>query len=335
MRVTSRVAACLVFLVLGSASAVDLNPPELRSLLAEALGHAYRQEYDAAGELLARVAQDYPENPAADFFQGACWQLYMFDHGTDSLEPVFLACMERSRGKARAILAQEENARAHLYLGATRVYEGVYFGWKGDYWRTLRLGLKAPPELSLALQQDSTLDDACLGLGLSEYLHHIAGRYLTGLSLFGSRDKAFRLVRRAAEGSGYFAVTARYTLAWIMTQEKRFDQAYQLLDGLCTEYPENRMFRKQARDTYYADKDYQAAVCVGEELGREMLELQPDNWDCRAENYLMLVRNYTGLGDLEAARQSCDSIVSFDPHSTDGVRLDDYVREARALKRKL
>ena len=169
--------ASLAFVLLGSVSAVELNPPEIQELVYDALEHAYRQEYDAAYELLTQLSADFPDNPAGDFFMGAYWQLYMFDHGTDSLEPVFLDYMERSRDRACEILNQEENARAHLYLGATRVYEAVYFGWKGDYWQTLRSGLKAPPELSLALKQDSALADACLGLGVSEYLHHVSGRH--------------------------------------------------------------------------------------------------------------------------------------------------------------
>lgn len=325
----------LVLIGLGSSVAADLNRPEIQELVDVALEHAYRQEYDEAWELLARLAADFPDNPAADFFTGAYWQLYMFDHGTDSLEPVFLDCMERCRNRARDVLDQEENARAHLYLGATRVYEAVYFGWKGDYWQTLRAGLKAPPELGLALQQDSTLDDACLGLGVSEYFHYAAGRYLVGLNLFGSLGKAVGLVRRAAEGDGYFAITARYTLSWMMTQEKRFPEAHELLDNLLVDYPGNRLFRKQSRDTYFAEKEYAAAVQVGEALDQELQELQPDNWSGKAENDLSLVRNYTRLGDHESARQRCDSVISYESYAANGVRLDDYVREARALKKRL
>ena len=328
-------AVCLAFALLAPAAATELNPPEVQELVNEALEHAYLQEYDAAFELLVGLSADFPDNPAGDFFTGAYWQLYMFDHGTDTLEPVFLDCMERCRDRARAILAEEDNARAHLYLGATRVYEAVYFGWKGDYWQALRAGLKAPPELSLALQQDSTLDDACLGLGVSEYFHYAAGRYLAGLNLFGSLNKAVGMVRRAGEGSGYFAITARYTLSWMMTQEKRFPEAHELLDNLLVDYPGNRLFRKQSRETYYAEKNYAGAVRVGEELDLELQELQPDNWDGKAENDLSLVRSYTRMGDRESARQRCDSVISYEPYAPSGVRLDDYVREARALKKRL
>ena len=149
-------------------------------------------------------------------------------------------------------------------------------------------------------------------------------------------DKAVGLVRRAAEGGGYFAITARYTLSWMMTQEKRFPEAHELLDNLLVDYPGNRMFRKQSRDTcILAEKDYAAAVAVGEALDQELQELQPDNWAGKAENDLSLVRNYTRLGDRESARQRCDSVISYESFSATGVRLVDYVREARALRRKL
>jgi tetratricopeptide (TPR) repeat protein len=333
-------AYCIVGLVLvlsGQAIAVDLNPVEVQGLVNEALEHAYQQDYDAANEVLVRLADEYPDNPAADFFRGAYWQLYMFDHGTDSLEPVFLDCMAQARDKAEALIATDAEAepRARLYLGATYVYEAIYFGWKGDYWQTLRRGLKAPPDLQSAYQQDSTLADACLGLGVSEYFHYAAGRYLVGLSLFGSLDRAVRLVRQAGDGDGYFAVTARYTLAWALTQEKRFDEALGLLDGLLAVYPGNRMFRKQLRDTYSAHKDYAASIRVAEDLDQEFRELQPDNFAGIAENDLSLARSLNRSGDNLSASARCDSVVALESYQDSGVRLADYVKEARALRKRL
>jgi tetratricopeptide (TPR) repeat protein len=336
-RLSATFLICLVLVLFGLVSAADLNPPDVQSLIGEALGHAYRQEYDAAYELMSRLSSEYPDNPAGDFFTGAYWQLYMFDHGTDSLEPVFLDCMAQARNKAGALIASdaEAEARAHLYLGATYVYEAIYFGWKGDYWQTLRRGLKAPPELDAAYRADSTLDDACLGLGVSEYFHFAAGRYLVGLSLFGSRDKAFKLVRQAAAGDGYFAVTARYTLAWMLTQEKQFDEALGLLDSLLAAYPGNRQFRKQLRDTYSAQKDCAASIRVAEDIDQELRELQPDNFAGIAENDLSLAKSLKRFGDNPAAGAWCDSIIALEPNQDSGVRLTDYVKEARALRKRL
>ncbi len=327
----------LVLMLSGQAMAVDLNPIEVQGLVNEALEHAYQQDYDAANGVLERLADGYPDNPAADFFRGAYWQLYMFDHGTDSLEPVFLDCMAQARNKAEALIASDAEAepRARLYLGATYVYEAIYFGWKGDYWQTLRRGLKAPPDLQSAYQQDSTLTDACLGLGVSEYFHYAAGRYLVGLSLFGSLDRAVRLVRQAGDGDGYFAVTARYTLAWALTQEKRFDEARELLDSLLAAYPGNRMFRKQLRDTYLAEKNYAASIKIAGDLDQELRELQPDNLAGIAENDLILARGLFRSDDKESARAWCDSVTKLEPCQDSGVRLADYVKEARALRKRL
>jgi len=321
----------------GSLVAADLNPPEVQNLIDDALGHAYRQEYDDAYELMSRLSSQYPDNPAGDFFTGAYWQLYMFDHGTDSLEPVFLDCMAQARAKANDAIASDADAapRAHLYLGATYVYEAIYFGWKGDYWQALRRGLKASPELNIAYRADSTLDDACLGLGVSEYFHYAASRYLVGLSLFGSLDKAIKLGRQAADGEGYFAVTASYTLSWMLTQEKRFDEALGLLDSLLAAYPGNRLFRKQLRETYSAEKDYASSISVALDLAQEFRELLPDNYAAIAENDLSLAKSLSRFGDNQAAGDWCDSIIALEPFQDSGVRLADYVKEARGLRKRL
>jgi tetratricopeptide (TPR) repeat protein len=321
----------------GSLVAADLNPPEVQGLINEALGSAYRQDYAAAREVLDSLAGEYPDNPAADFFLGAYWQLYMFDHGTDSLEPAFLDCMAQARAKAENAIASDADAepRAHLYLGATYVYEAIYFGWKGDYWQALRRGLKASPELDVAYRADSTLDDACLGLGVSEYFHYAAGRYLVGLSLFGSLDKAIKLGRQAADGDGYLAVTARYTLAWMLTQEKHFSAANRLLDSLLAEYPGNRLFREQFRDTYLAEKDYASSISTALDLAQEFRELLPYNYAGIALNDLSLAKSLSRLDDNEAAAAWCDSVISLEPHQKSAVRLTDYVKEARALSKRL
>lgn len=317
------------------AGAVNLNPPEVQTLIEDALEHAYRQEYDSARATLDRLQADFPANPAGAFFMGALCQLSMFDNGTDSLETIFLDLMKQVERNARSVLDSEANARAYLYIGAARVYKAIYYGWKGKYWSVFQEGVKAPPCLQQALAQDSSLTDACLGLGVSEYFHYVAGRYLAGLGLFGSLRRSVQLIEKAILGGGYFTPTAEYTLAWIMTQEKRFKEADALLTGLLAEYPLNRMFRKQLRDTYYAEQDYAASIAVGQELAREMLQLQPDNIAGQAENNLSLAKSFFGMGDAESARSFCDSIIGHESQQTGAVRLADYVKEARALKRKL
>jgi tetratricopeptide (TPR) repeat protein len=314
--------------------AVDLNPPELQSLVNRALEHAYRQEYESAEAVLNQVIEAYPDNPAGYFFFGALRQLYMFDVGSDSLEPAFNSSLDQAWHKAEAVLQQEENARAHLYLGAVNTYRAIYYGWKGKFWDTYKWGTKAPAEMTKALALDSSLSDACVDLGVSEYFSYAAGRYLTGLPVFGSCSRAVELLEQAIDGDGYFSLTAGYALAWIWSHEKRYVESESILLGLLATYPGNRLFRKLLRDTYYEQKDYASAVAVAAELGQELGEVQPDNAQARTENYLTWAKGLYYSGDLGASRACCDSIISYEPQRDAVIGLGKFIKAAKALKRR-
>jgi tetratricopeptide (TPR) repeat protein len=314
--------------------AVDLNPPEVQTRVNAALQYAYGQEYDSAQAVLDRLVQEQPENPAGYFLTGALWQLYMFDMGSDSLEGAFLACMQQAQDKATKVLKQEVNAQAHLCLGSVYTYRAIYYGWKGNYWRTYAWGTKAPREMQKALELDPALTDACLALGVSEYFHYCAGRYLTGLNLFGSLTKGVELVNRAIAGNGYFALTARYALAWMWGHEKRYRDAEAILRDLLETYPDNRLFRKLLRDTYYAHRDYGSAITVAQELGDELAGVMPGNIQAQAENYLTWAKSLYDSGDRLGARACCDSIIEWEPQQKKVLGLADFVRAAKTLRRK-
>jgi tetratricopeptide (TPR) repeat protein len=318
-----------------SAFAADLNPPEAESLIRTALAHAYRQEFAASESVLNQLLDQFPDNPAGYFFRGALWQLRMFDAGSDSLISAFMNCMDQTVDKATRVLELEPDAWAHLYVGAAHTYRAIFYGWHNELWNCYTWGIKAPAELNKALALNSNLADACLGLGVNEYFHHAAGRYLTGLSLFGSLNRSIGLVRRAGDGDGYFSATARYFLAWMLGHEKRQAEACSLLNDLLAQYPGNRVFRKLLRDTYYTAKDYDSAIRVGAELGQELAEIMPDNLQARAENQLTLAKSEFWNGNKRAALAYCDSIVAQEQMKHQVLGLGNFVREAKALKRKM
>jgi len=312
-----------------------LNPPELQILVSAALEHAYRQEYDAAQDSVARVLERYPDNPAGYFFSGALKQLRMFDDGTNTLESSFMSDMLQAQNQAGAILRNEKNAWAWQYIGAAYTYRAIFFGSRGRFWDTYRWGIQAAGPLKKALDLDPSLSGACLGLGVSEYFRYSGGRYLTGLNLFGSFPRSVALVDSAIHDSGYFSLTAQYALAWMYAHERRYPETYALLNQLLERYPGNRVFRKLLRDAYCMGKDYDEAIAVARELGLELAQTQPDNLFAWTENQMTLAKSYFGAEDYGSALACCDSIIS---HECDQKRLpglSGFIRDAKALKRRL
>jgi tetratricopeptide (TPR) repeat protein len=321
----------VALLLAGPLAAVDLNPPGMDARIRSAIEHGYRQEYDKAWQEVDQLIADYPENPAGCFFAGALTELVMFDDVTDSLEPAFFSYLQQAQDKASAVLRQEDNAWAYFYLGAAHTYRAVFYGWDGSYWNSFVWGTRAPGPLNRAQALDSGIVDIRLCLGVNEYFRYAAGRYLAGLSVFGSYPRSCDMVEQSIAGDGYLANTGRYSLAWIFCREKQFSAAHAMLDSLLSNYPDNRMFRRLLRDTYVAEKAYDSAIAAGEWLSGDLANKRPDNLTARAENYLSLANSYQGRCDRDAAGAYCDSIIS-----RDGVpALAGLVRQARALKRRL
>jgi tetratricopeptide (TPR) repeat protein len=313
----------------------DLNPPELEPIITAALEHAYRQEYDAARESVNRAVAAYPDNPAGYFFAGALKQLQMFDTGADSLECAFMADMQQAQNLAARLARKERNAWAWLYVGATYTYRAIYFGTRGRFWETYRWGIQAAAPLKQALKLDPNLSAACLGIGVSEYFHYSAGRYLTGLKLFGSLPNSIALVDSARCSAGYFSLTAQYALAWMYAHEQRHADACALLNDLLERYPGNRLFRKLLRDTYCGGKEYELAIAEAQGLGRELAETQPDNLFAWTENQTTLARSYFGNENYGEALASCDSIIAHEPDLKQVPGLAGFIRDARNIKKRL
>jgi tetratricopeptide (TPR) repeat protein len=319
---------------LGFCSATDLNPPDLQEKVRSAFDCGYRQEYDSARSLVDELIADYPDNPAGHFFMGALWQLYIFDTRSDSMGPTFLGEMQKAQDKAEAILKHEDNAWAHLYLGAANSFRSLYYGLQGRYWDAFTNGIEAPPELHRALRCDSSVVDAWLGLGLTEYFGSQVGRYLGGISSFGSVDRGIEEINRTASGGGYFANTARYSLVWILAHERRFHEAYDQMARLRAKYPDNRMFRRLSRDIYRAGGEYDSAILLGNSLGSEIAQVQPTNVYALTENQYALALCCFGRGDTATARIYCDSVISHEPQEQEVPKLAHFIRAARALRSK-
>jgi tetratricopeptide (TPR) repeat protein len=325
----------LVLLAAVGAGESDLNPPELQLLLVPALDCVFRSEFDAAQQRLEQAAQEFPDNPLVHLFQGANWAVRIFDERSEAFEPSMRECLDRCEECARAALAQGPDPWAELAWGASLSCRAVIEGWRGNYWGTFRWGMQAPEHLRRAKETDPEFDEASLGLGIIEYFQYTAGRYMTGLKLFGSLGRALGLVDRSIENSAYFSTTARYVRAFILTQEGRYDEGWALLRQLLEEYPNSRLFLRLLRDSYVRGKEFRLGIEVAEQLGADAEQNSPGNVSIFADNWLPLARGHAGLGEDEMALAYCDSILKHDGEQGQVVGLKGYVRDARKLKARL
>ncbi|HID32377.1 MAG TPA: tetratricopeptide repeat protein [bacterium (Candidatus Stahlbacteria)] len=246
--------------------AINLNPPDVVTLVTRGLDHAYVEEFDRAEVYFDSVIKSHPDNPAGYFFKSALIELYIMDSYDFEREDEFFALIDTTIKKAKAILKRERNGWAQFYYAAALVYRAVYEGFQRNYWATFRHGVKGGAEMMKVIEIDSTVYDAYLGIGVYEYFWATASRYIPILKLFGRWEDGVKKIEIARDSGLYSSVTAINALSWIMTVESKPEIAIALAETLLVRYPKSRTFRWTLARAYLAGERIDDALSLYQEL---------------------------------------------------------------------
>ena len=225
--------------------------PDAVPLLESAMRLTFREEYAAAEVILDSVIRRWPEDPAGYLFKAGMLDLYMLDYSTRRREKEFYRMCDEAIRRADQMLRQVSDsttrAWAHFFKGSALSYKALRQGRNRSFFSALRNGLAAVRELSKAVNLDSTLYDAYLGLGIYDYAMAELPRYLRWLPFVKDgrerREKALREMRLAAEKGWFSRVPAKDALAWTLAYRGRAREGYRLAMELVQEFPESRSFR--------------------------------------------------------------------------------------------
>jgi tetratricopeptide (TPR) repeat protein len=304
--------------------------------VARARDLGYRQQYDSALAITSDAIARDSSDPAAYYWHAAALQLLINDSGRGELADSFYALSDRAVKLCRQRLARNpDDVPGHLYLGLTELNRANFLGWQRRSMAAFRVFLGVAPHLSAALQRDSTLADAQLGLGMIEYYKVASDRYALGLRLMGSRMKAYAAVRPLADGNGPVKPAALMWMAYMLREDGDYDSAVSCCRRLLTVYPGNRSGLRLMRDVLFKAGRYAAAVQVGAEIDSLIPAAFPDNKYGMAENWIVCGKAYALMGQQEPARQRLGRVIAWEPYQDHVPWLPHYVREAKQWLKKL
>jgi tetratricopeptide (TPR) repeat protein len=189
--------------------------------------------------------------------------------------------------------------------------------------------------LNAALERDSSLTDARLGLGMIEYFKAASTRYTLGLRLLGSRKKAYAAIRPVADGEGLLKPAAEVMIAYMLKEDGDYEAALGYCRRLLAVYPGNRSAQRLTRDALFKGGQYAAAVRVGAELDSALPKAFTDDKYCIAENWVVCGKAYALMGMKEEARARFNRVIAWEPYQADVPWLPHYVREAKQWRKKL
>ncbi len=219
------------------------------TLIRDGLEMVYTQRYPEALFIFQEISRIWPEEPAGYMLQAATYATYMMDYTTYEPEPLFYALVEQAIRKARARLETltdpRERAWMFFFQGAAFLYRAERKVRHRDYLDAVKDGWRGYKSLMKAVELDSTLYDAYLGIGTVHVaLAKVPGwiRILMPFLPPGDVERGLAEMRKAATRGRYVDVFARDALAYTLAYLGRPKEALPLALEVTRRYPDNRNF---------------------------------------------------------------------------------------------
>jgi tetratricopeptide (TPR) repeat protein len=321
-------------LLLGLAFALASAEPAAD--LIRARDFCYRQDFDSALAVVEAMSKCDTTDPAPYYWQASIMQLLIYDSGNKQLIDSFYALSDRAIANARNRLrSNSRDAQAHLYFGVTQLNRANLLAWQQRRLPAFRTLLGVMPQLRAALAEDPTLADARFGIGVIEYFKANADRYLFGLGLLGSREKAYQYVKAVADRECLMQPAARFLYAFMLKEDGDYAGAVRSCQALLLRYPGNRTALRTLRDAQYKGGMLSDAVATGRYIEQEVLRACPSSRYALSENWIMCGKAFAEAGQRDSARARFDRVIAWEPYAGEVPWLSNYVRDAKRWRKKL
>ena len=270
-------------------------------------------DFNAAESLLTSRAAKGDTSLALDFYRTTVLnaQLVHFENRI-SAQP-FLKATGRVIHRAEKMLRHPPQdslklARIYYYLGSAYSFLTVYEGRQKNWFSAIKSGIKARDNLERALQTDSTLYDAWLGLGSYAYWASARAAWLPFIK--DRRAEGIRLVKKTIKKGRYGRYTAMHQLVYMLLDKGDYKQAA-LWAGRCVKkYPHSPFMYWAYSHVFMKQKDYPRAISSYQtllKLLQHSKSLNPNHIVvCRARMADMYARS----GDCKNASQQIGYIVT-------------------------
>jgi len=304
------------------------------SLITLGIDQTMRTHFDSALITFREVKHRNPRYPAGYFYEAAALQSRMMDLETGKWEEEFYRLVDEGISRADSLLeSNETDAWVHFYRGSLLSYKGLYQAKSGKLVGGIVSARKGLGSLTRALELDSTLTEALLGLGSYKYWSGRFYRYLKWLPwISDEREEGIALVRQAARSSRFSRWVALNSLAWIEWDRGNLPQALRLFTRGLKRYPESRYFLWGLADTYFKAKRYTAAASFYQRI---LASVRSEAFNNHYNEVVCLVKlSYCALknGENETAFKRADAALGLPLEKPERKRLQSLLKEAEDLR---
>jgi tetratricopeptide (TPR) repeat protein len=257
----------------------------------------------------------------------------MMDYETDMWEELFYDKI----GKAievgeEQIRNNNEDPWIYFYLGSSYSYKGLYKAKKGKYISGLLSARKGVGYLKEAIEHDSTLYDAYLGVGSYKYW---ASKYLKWLPwVSDKRDAGVEMVKAAVEKGTFSYWVGLNSLGWIEYDRKEYESAMTIFQRGVKRYPESRFFIWGLADAAHRLKNFNISIRVYEDLLNNIQHGLFNNGYNEIECRIKLVMAYYEQDEYGKALYHCNEILNKEVEKKIANRVEKQLEQAKKFKKR-
>lgn len=322
---------CLIF-PLGINSSFTQNSKEL---ILQGIDATLGDNFAQAENCFSQIIKNAPQEPEGYFFLAAVLQVKMMDEEDYYEEKRFYQNIHEGIDLSEEkIKANPQDAWAYLFLGNSYGYLAVYEGKRGKLWSALKDGLRAKSNLKKAIEFDSTLYDAYLGLGSYYYWSSVVTKNFQWLPFFGDKRKeGIDLLKIAATKSIFSKEAAINALIWVYINEGWYPLAIMHSKDMYEKYSQGKLFLWPYAFAQYKACDWQGAYLSYSQLLEKIEKIQPKNYYNLIECRTKMANTLFNLGKIEECIMECEKTLSYPLDEKIKERQKDNLELAKNLKK--
>lgn len=225
-----------------AAQPVSVHPPESEMLAGITL--VLEQNYESATEIFRSLSDRWPEHPMPYLLQAGVLQAVAMDYESRipraSFDSLLALAEELSEDYCERYPG---DARGHFYLGTVHGYHSFADAVEDDWFGAASSAMSSVSEFEAALERDSSMEDAKLGIGTYYYWKSRQLEFLTWVPFVGDdRAEGIALIESTIERGTLNRHAAMSSLISIFLDAGEYARAVALSEKALADYPNNRLF---------------------------------------------------------------------------------------------
>lgn len=237
--------------------AVNPNQEPLKSMILQGIELTINNQFDQAIELYSKFVETYPDHPIGYFYIAAAVQAKMLDAEDYESREIFYTAINRSIALADSLIQiDKNNGWIYFYYGSGLLYRSFMKSKESKWFSAYRDASRGVKYLERAVEEDSSIIEAYLGIGSYKYWKSARTNFLTWLPFISDeREEGLSLIRKAIRDGIFVKWVGRDQLCWVLLDRGDYQEALDIAMQNCEAFPDSRFFKwTLASATFHAKK---------------------------------------------------------------------------------